>query len=390
MSKLILKLFCLFAIGVFFVSCTHKSSQETSATSKEEGPNWTRDMREMEKELTELLPLALDAKKFNEDSSNDRIKKSLKRLKDKAQKVNHNPMTEIQDPSLRFISYDFKEQVDLIEASFLEGKKDFARYNLIHISSYCIECHTRNSMGPSFGSDKINAQLKDKSLFDQAEYLSAVRQFDQAIEKYKQFLTQEKTSSIDFSRLEQSLQSILSITVKYKKSPTEALKVLSLIRNESSLPYYLKKAIVFWVKDLEVWSHEKVREPSLSSVKSRLAQYQKRKFEQSAISGEVLILRTLGDLHGLIIKDQKPDLKAELLYMLGLSYSENSNRLYLSLDEKYFETCIRQFPKTSWALKCYQKLEEITYSSYSGSGGVFIPLEIKKRLDELKGQAGSK
>ncbi len=358
------------------------------SNSSSETPNWTQDMRAMEKELTELLPLALDAKKFNDEALNDKIKESLHRLKTKAQKVNHNPMTEIEDPSLRFISYDFKEQADLIESSFLEGKKDFARYNLIHISSYCIECHTRNSVGPSFGSEKINDQLKDKSLFDQAEYLTAVRQFDQALAKYKEFLSKEKSNSVDYARLEQSLQSVLSITVKYKKNPSETLKVLDLIKNESNLPFYLKKAIVYWEKDLQAWSHEKTRETTFKSVKSRLEQFQKRKFEQGALSGEILLLRSLSELHDLVRRDQKGDQKAELLYLLGWSYSENSNRLFLSLDEKYFETCVRQFPKSKWAQKCYQKLEEITYSSYSGSGGVFIPVDVKAKLDQLKKEAG--
>ncbi len=376
--------FLLFSLS----SCTESPKKTEEPTNiepiSEEKRSWKTQMQLLEKTLTELYPLAYDARKFNASENEEFILKNLETLKTLAKEVNHSPMTQISDPSLQFISIDFKEQIELTWSSFLDKKKEFARFNVLHLSSYCIECHTHNSYGPSFGSEKLSQQLMSLSSFEKAEYLTATRRYADALKAYNEFFQDTKSSYNDFFKTEKAAQTSLAITIRYMKNSSETENIIRSLKKAQNLPLYLKTSLDVWLKDIEAWKKEKKSSLSTATVRKRLDQVQTRRLEGGSLAGEVLVLRSLSDLHDLLLKPLKGERMSETLYLLGLAYSQTEGSLFLNLDEKYYETCIQKNPKSPWAKKCYEKLEELLTSDYSGSAGTFIPADVKAKLENLK------
>ncbi len=378
----------LVLVFVTITSCSQEPKKEDAIVqidpAKPGSTNWKTQMKSLESALNELYPLAFDARKFSAPENEQKIQKSLTQLRDLARDVNHSPMTQMSDPSLQFISIDFKEQMDLTWSSFVDKKKEFARFNVLHLSSYCIECHTRNSNGPSFGYEKLSQQLQTLSVLERAEYLTAVRRFDEALSLYNEYFKDSKNSYNDFFKGEKAAQEALSITIRFQKNKENTEKLIKSMQSAKNLPLYLKRSLDLWMKDLESWKKEKKANLNPTVIRKRLDQANVRRFEGGGLASEVLVLRSLSDLHELLLKPLKPNEMSEVLYLLGLAYSQTENSLFLSLDEKYFETCIRRHPQSPWAKKCFEKLEENLAMEYSGSAGVFIPVEVKKRLEDLR------
>lgn len=380
--------FCILFFSALTVSCSQDTKKpDNAAVSQVVSPGdktWKAQMHALEAALTELYPLAFDAKKFSDIENEKKIEKNLETIRDLAKAVNHSPMAQISDPSLQFISIDFKEQIDSTWASFVDKKKEFARFNVLHLSSYCIECHTRNSYGPSFGSEKLSEQMQSLSVLERADYLTAIRRFDEALGLYNQYFINSQNSYNDFFKAEKSAQAAMAITVRYKKSKEETEKFIKSMQTAKNLPLYLKRALDLWLKDVEAWKKEKKNNLNTAAIRKRLDLANVRRFEGGSLAGEVLVLRSLSDLHDLLMKSLKKEELGETLYLLGLAYSQTESSMFLNLDEKYFETCIRRNPKTPWAKKCFEKLEETLAMDYSGSAGTFIPVEVRTRLEELR------
>ena len=58
--------------------------------------------------------------------------------------------------------------------------------------------------------------------------------------------------------------------------------------------------------------------------------------------------------------------------------------------EGYLEGAIHAAPGSDWAKRAYVLLEEETLASYSGSGGVHVPPQVRERLSELRKTAVGK
>lgn len=384
-TQILFQIIFLFLLSFVTLSCSQQQTKsEESEKSESAGLALKAPMRALESALNELYPLAFDAAKFGAANNEKEIEKNLAALKDLAKEVKHNPMAKMSDPSLQFISIDFKEQMDLIWSSFVDKKKEFARYNVLHLTSYCIECHTRSSYGPSFGSEKLSQQLQTLNTLEQAQYLAAIRRFDEALKLYNDYFKKPKNSYNDFFKSEKAAQEALAITVRFQKSKDNTETFVKSMQADTNLPLYLKRSLESWLKDVESWRKEKKTKITPALIRKRLDQASIRRFEGGSLSSEILLLRSLSDLHELLFKPLKSEELSETLYLLGLAYSQTESSLFLNLDEKYFEACLRRNPKSPWAKKCFEKLEESLAVDYSGSAGVFIPAEVKKRLEELR------
>jgi hypothetical protein len=58
--------------------------------------------------------------------------------------------------------------------------------------------------------------------------------------------------------------------------------------------------------------------------------------------------------------------------------------LWWDLDLLFFETCVRESPKSKVAKRCFQQLSDRVYLGYTGSAGTFIPDDELARLSELR------
>jgi hypothetical protein len=77
-----------------------------------------------------------------------------------------------------------------------------------------------------------------------------------------------------------------------------------------------------------------------------------------------------------------PD-SAHAFFLLGVTSLQSGRSWWLGEADGYLETAIRQAPGSDWAKRAYVFLEEQTLANYSGSGGVHVPPDVRKRLEDL-------
>lgn len=354
-------------------------------------PVLAKDMQVLSENLSQLLPLAFSPQEFNDKKNEAVIAEKLLSLEETAKSIKHSPMQTMTDPSLNFISYDFREQVRHVRESFSEGKKDYARYELIKTSNFCIECHTRTSSGPTFTDDNFNNRILKLNPLNRAEYFTATRNFDKALGIYLDYFKEPLSGKNTVLQTEKAALQALVITVRFQNSWKKSLQLAQAIQKSPHAPYYLKLSATSWQKDIEQWKKDEAapskkkssKKLDLKKAKHWLEISQTRRFEQGALGGEVFALRTISRLNAELPTIKSPEARAETFYLLGQSYLASVYSEHTNVGEKYLESCIRSYPKTPWAKRCYQKYEEVIYSSYTGSAGTFLPLTEETKLHEL-------
>ena len=359
---------------------SRKFDDKMSATE-----SWQDHMHTLEKNLVDIYPLALDPIEFDSQKNEKKIREALKNLNVASTKVNHSPMTVMNDPTLAFISFDFRQQLSNVDHAFSLGKKDYARFELLKMTQFCIECHTQSNKGPNFGFSQFSKKIEALPAITQAEVYIATRRFEEALKSYKEFFNQKEISWDAQFKTELAIHNALSILIRYKRDPVGAKEFLEKVEKVNFVPLYLKSMIPVWQADIKKWSSEaKSMKSSLAIVKVWIDRSNARMFEYGRLGSEVWNQLSISYLHEFLDNTRFKPYKADVLWLLGASYINGLNSYQSSLGEKYLEVCIRTFPNSFSAHRCYFKLEEYVYDTNSGSAGTFLSIEDQRRLRELK------
>jgi hypothetical protein len=374
-------------------ACTHKAPQENAQANPGSEPKaWSASMQDLKSAISNLLPLAASHEGFEDRKNHPYIQEQLSVLSKESNSIAKHATMAGRDPSVRYLSNAFTEDVKRIENSFMVGKKEFARYHVVNLTSYCIECHTRDSSGPNFSSEKLTNILQKLKPIERAEYELATRQYDQALDELKKIISANLQEKGNLFLVDKSVRLALAVTVKYLQSPDKALDVVSILEKSSSTPYFLKQNAISWRASLESWKKEKSN--TKESVAARLARIEAKLIKASQIdslttdrSGDITYLRSLAELHGLLGGELKKQEIGRTMYLAGVAYEAIRELEFLNLSENYFEGCIRTLPHSEWSSKCFKKYEESIYFGFSGSSGVQIPIDEQLKLKELQSLA---
>jgi Holliday junction resolvase len=375
-SKLKVLIFAVVLVGTGFlaaVGCQTGAKDPVAAPSPSGAPaNWNQNMGLLQDSLAKLEPYLVDDVKFGAQANQDLLQKEIRNLANLSQKVTHNPTIISRDPTVRFVASQFSKDIQRSAESFEMGRKEFSRYQLMKVTGYCIECHTRTQQGPQFVGPHENKNLQSLSRFQKAEYLIATRYFEEALKLLEEELADP--TSIGFVRMEKAAKQGLAITVQYEQNPQRAFEFLRILEKSKSAPFALKDRAKIWKKSLLAWKNDKSKLQGLPLF---------RKLAMKKDS-EVDLMRALAGLLPYLSTDLKNEELGESLYLVGLCYEGIGDLSLFSLHENFYESCIRSAPHTPWAKKCYEKLEDSIRFGYSGSGGTHIPVEVQIYLDEMK------
>ncbi|MFN7455616.1 MAG: hypothetical protein ACK5RO_13285 [Pseudobdellovibrionaceae bacterium] len=350
---------------------------------------WPADMASLQQSIEVLLPLAADQKKFADPKNTQLIDRELANLARVSKSVEHSPSMVVRDPSVQFISSALTEDLEKTVDSWRSGKLEYARFSVMNVTSYCIECHTRTSTGPDLKSETLRQSLQALPSIERAEYLLASRQFDAALEVLEKILKDSSTMQGDFMLVDKAIRYSLAISVKFKRDPKKSLQLVRLVLENEKAPFYLKQNAQSWKMAIEVWSKEKARSRQtagdiLATVRDLLRKADETTSSSMDKGGDIYYLRALSELHLLMTQQLPPQQIGETLYLTGVSYEAVKDLSIWTLHENYFESCIRTVPKTDWAKKCYKRLEESIYFGYTGSSGTNIPADVQMRLQSLQ------
>ncbi|MCB0356409.1 MAG: hypothetical protein KDD40_05350 [Bdellovibrionales bacterium] len=380
----------IFYSFLLLVSCTHtpKGNQEL-----EQKVNWQADMHKLALSMSKLLPIAVSSQEFHNPQNAEVIKTEMEKLVQVSKGLKNNPHATKGDPILQFTAQKFSEDLEFAFEQYKLGNADFAQSNIRNATSYCIGCHTRSNQGRqldwAWGVD-----LQKLNKLDRAQYLVAIRDFDKALEAYKELLSDKKLAQTQPQSWETSAKKSMAIAVRVKRDPQLALSLVDEILKANSVPPSMQQTLLEWRLAIKDWSKsekaqaatKKTSYKKLMEQANRLLQkgWQATQFPQSS-AGAIYFLWSSSILHDLLETPSTNKERAEALYTAGLVAERLKDINLWTLHEVYYENCIRILPRTQLAKKCYLRYEAVVLANYmNGPYAGQVPVHVRHHLDRLR------
>lgn len=376
--------FFLIILTSLFVGCQSPHKNSPPSQKGDQKASWKAKMHEMSSNLRVLAPYIYSEKSFSDAKNKEVIEKNLTEFSKnlKTFKNLHKESLPDDDPSLLVTLDRLKSDVEQAHRSFLSQDQSFARANLRGVTQYCFFCHTRRAQGLSL-KWPTNETLPGASAIETGDYLVATRQFEKAKSVFKKIIFSEE-SFFSFTK-EKALKKLLLVDLRLNDDIEDALKTITKYQETPNVPAFMSELLDSWRKDLLAWKAKRIKTPkTLAEIDALIKKAEARKGFSYDEKANILYIIASKSLHDLLAQKQNRSERAKTYYLLGKSYEVLRGTGLWSLNEIYFESCIRKLSHSTLALSCYHELEDSIIVGYSGSGGYFVPYPVRKRLEELR------
>ena len=360
------------AAPLLLLADTPKASPNLPTTEEIKG-----EMQTLYQSFHQLFRHSINEKKFLSGEIDGEIQSLLADLENSFHKDELRKSRFSSEPTYRFLLQSIARMVEDANTRFKEGERGYALWQIKSFSQYCISCHTRlkgaEFPNPSF-DEQFLSEIKDPLVI--ADYLLASRQFERAAAA---FLSIAKKSEIPYER-DRMLAKWLTIKVRVGQNPTVILEELRNYKNGRKLSRRENSELFLWEQGLKRWEKD-AQTPIENLLQSGL-----NKEQQISGGGVIELLRVTATIHRELNEGTTLHAKneAEKLLLLAQAYRELPGYFMYELPEMLLERAIRLQADTELARKSFLLLREILIGAYSGSGGTYLPDDVKLHLRELE------
>jgi hypothetical protein len=335
--------------------------------------------------LRVALPLSLSAERFAAPENQPALASSLGALRAGAHELESHGRS--QDASFAFLSRSLARDAEEIKRRFDSGRLDETRFLLGALVEDCVGCHSRL---PSQGDSDLGRALFEAvdasglTPLEQARFEVASRQFDAALDRYEAILVAPEESPAELD-LEGVPADYLTVAIRVGEDLGRARKGLSAFAERPDLPSYLATLVPLWISACGELDGAVHAEDEIAEAERVLAAGEKLSRYGRDRAGVVHQLVASSLLLRFVAAHPEPSSEAAHAYfLLGVTELRSGRSWWLAEAEGYLEAAIRTAPGSDWAKRAYVLLEEQTLASYSGSGGVHVPPEVRQRLQDLR------
>jgi cytochrome c553 len=320
-------------------------------------------------EIENLQPLMVSAKRFSATENQFNIQTRLNHLAEISNNLKHEQR--LGSPFFSVMTDILPMHMEELKESFKDGHKEYARTMLNATLDACSSCHGQVKAKQShlwrFSPDTIKG-----STFEKAEFLFAVRQYDEAYPRYQKVVLDFKPTSA--TPLDQEVQDALSrklsILIRSKRNLAEAYKEIERDISKPNLPAVVKSALK---SDLaSVKQLQKITVPNLTTAKSKdMETFAARTLGKStdiSWSGNkngVPHLFVSGILYEYVQLQPFSEIGPGIYYWLAKCEKRISKNYFFPVAEFYLKECIERFPLSYEAKLCFNELEENTYNNFA-------------------------
>jgi hypothetical protein len=375
--------------GLMALQCTHN---EKKADPGRELVKWHGKMHVLSDSLSKLLPLTVSQRAFNDPKNERTITDETKRLMAAAHAVDMTADKPTHDPGVNFTSQGFA--ANMTEAVFQldQENRPYARRLIQTSTAYCISCHTRTDQGRAELQLSALADLTGLSSLEKADYYMAVRDYDKALAEFYVLMNSPDAQIQNPFMVEVAAEKILAIAVRVKKSPDLAMDVANRIIDGRWAPIYLRLNALTWKRAIGEWKKSeaetaiKLTANRQLDLAERLTRMGWKGNTETAYghAGLVSFLRASGILHDFLGQSPAQKRYGEALYWAGLTAESLRDLNLNSLQDAYYESCVRHSPRTALAKKCYLRLEALQMAAYHTDEGMRLPERVRSLLMELR------
>ncbi|MEY4616326.1 MAG: hypothetical protein RJB66_1286 [Pseudomonadota bacterium] len=374
------------------ISCqsTIKKNQESetktpSIATASSQQSWPSQMQQLTENLSVLMPIVTDPKSFHQSANKPLLEQKMTELKNLAHNINESTPNPDKDPSLKLIGRRFEENLKLSLDSFQSGHLEFSRSVFKNALAQCVQCHTRLEVGPALAQPQFLNTLQKVAIVERVQFLIASRYFDEAMNEIE--AATAKGDGLSIVAWQKLVQMGLIITVRFRNDPAQAEKFISIVSQNQNLPYFIKRQLPFWQQSVKAWMINTKAPVNLKTAQQLVDRAEAAQKISRSEGGTVDYLRAGSLLHKFLAKSQAPSEKSEALFQLGMIYENIGEIGAWSMNEDYYELCIRTQPHSEIAKKCFARYQESTISGFSGTGGLYIPDDIQTKMNELRAVA---
>lgn len=282
------------------------------------------------------------------------------------------------------ISY-LEDNISYIKKGIKHKHFDYSRIQIKKLVSNCISCH---SQLPQKDYKKISHRYPEvmsknlKSNYEKGMFAYFIRDYDASISFLKKDLIDVKGGY----NQELAVAKILKIYTMNLKNYLSAKVFIQNLKDNPQIKVN-KGLLTKWEADLIQWQGSKISDHSYAEIKILINKYLSPIEEEiklgSKFDNHINLFTLQGFISNHLVSSPRTKLKAEGLYWLGLL--ENSTPSLYSLGDMYLVDCIKSFPKSTFAKKCYNSYADSIKFGFTGSAGTHIPQDLKKELEKLKG-----
>lgn len=334
--------------------------------------------------LTEKLqPYLIDKKAFLKNENAKDISSVLAEFSENTKKLKNEKMSLNDD--MKFRVKLLNEDIEEAQSSFNNGFKDYSYWALKSTLNNCLNCHTQKGL-PLTGYNLKKDNGGDA--FDRAEFLFIVRNYPEALALYEDILTYYPKNKYSVESIESSAQKILFYSIRVSRNDNANVQIFDRILKNTELPQDLRNEIIAWRKYINLRKYRISEDESVNTEKQLEAYMQKRDGIADEYSGQrqraAADLDTAHFLFKLLEKNNNPSLKPSILYYLARIESDYRISFFDMTSDNYLKECIEKYSSQKVAKKCFSLYKQLQTISFSGSGGTFMPLSVKRQLEKYE------
>ena len=304
---------------------------------------------------------------------------------------------ELQNPAYHISGRALDEHFKQIDSVFRSGNKSYARWMLSATPYACASCHTQlpNAPAPLW---EIDGPQIDGGPKENADFLFATRNYKGAESLYTSLIRSFPGKllpgqAFGTSELESSLRRKLTIFVRVRQDFKAAVESFETDLKNPNLPQSAKTVVEQWLVQLKklAKSGASSESPSSTSVLKRaeaVLDNLPRGFVAPTSPKLVDILDVAGKLYRALQANPADSTTPSLLYCLGVADLTQNNEFFFSLGTTYLKECIRGYPKSPVAKRCFGEYEMEIKNLYTGTRGTDIPSEVQEEVVEFRNLVG--
>jgi tetratricopeptide (TPR) repeat protein len=348
-------------------------------------------MREAFSALSHLLPLTSTRAALEDPKNAAAIVESLDTLAGLRHAFPDDPKA--QEPATAALSAHFARYAQDTRRRFEARELETVGLRVRTLTSLCFTCHSRERAPADFADVQHRLDGMTLAPLEKAQLLAATRQFDAALETYRGILDERPSNERALLEYARALQDTMAILVRVKDDAKATGALLDALVTREDLPPFMRSTIAAWRADVTAWQQE--RFDALEATPDALFRRAKE-LVQKADGRHILLaderhdvayLRASGYLNLALGRNPALKTRGEALWLLGVCAGALKSPLLWDVDLLFFEACVREYPKTKLAKRCFQQFSDRVYLGYTGSSGTHLPDDELERLTELRALA---
>ena len=337
--------------------------------------------------MEELLPLVVSRRSLD-PAEQQTIFQSVKEMELLFRKAESH----LRQKSTTYeISYEYMlAHLATIREAFSHLELNFVRSQLYELGAICTSCHTQDTRTRTLFQGAKRERFSDDHSYAEFNYIT--RNYPLALRYYDAFLR----SSSRKTELEiiQPLQRVITVFVQVRNNPDLAVQSLRAYLPLAQHTSATREQLLGWIKGAQLLAPI-AREAGELSEFTQLERFVQRVLAEPLNSLEAAYADPVqevervwlrGVLYRYLSRHATESEVPKILYWLALSNRAIDYNFYFSLSDLYLKECMTHFPRHAIARQCFQEYESYVRNLYAGSGGDFMPEEVRQELQRFRRQ----